>query len=129
VVDASTNSKWYSRSMGILGSLLLIFLIVHISKFFVETKIALYLEGDAAHNLFESMKAEFQHGYIVAIYSLGVISLFWHLLHGFSSAFQSLGIHHKRYTPIIQSIGAAYAFIVCLLFLSMPIAFYFGWVA
>ena len=123
---AGKNSKWYSRSMGVLGSLLLIFLIVHLSKFWVDTKIALYGSGGESHDMFASMKEEFSKWWVVAIYSVGVISLFWHLLHGFSSAFQSLGIHHKRYTPIIKCIGTWYSIIICLLFLSMPLAMFFG---
>ncbi len=128
---ANENSKWYSRSMGLLGTLLLFFLIIHISKFFWDTKVALYTAGganDASHNLFLDMKEEFQKWWVVLIYSLGIISLFWHLLHGFQSAFQTLGINHKRYTPLIKTIGVGYTFIICLLFLLMPIAFYFGWI-
>ena len=128
---ANENSKWYSRSMGILGSLLLIFLVIHISKFFVGTKVAIYADGganDASHNLYLEMKEEFQKWWVVLIYILGIISLFWHLLHGFQSAFQTLGINHKRYTPLIKTIGVGYTFIICLLFLLMPIAFYFGWI-
>ncbi len=128
---ANENSKWYSRSMGLLGSLLLLFLVIHISKFFWDTKVALYASGganDASHNLYYEMKEEFQKWWVVLIYSLGVISLFWHLLHGFQSAFQTLGVNHKRYTPIIKTIGVGYTFIICLLFLLMPLAFYFGWI-
>ncbi|MBP6432316.1 MAG: succinate dehydrogenase cytochrome b subunit [Ferruginibacter sp.] len=126
---ANENSKWYSRSMGLLGTLLLFFLIIHVSKFFVGTKVAMYADGginDASHNLYLEMKEYFQQWWVVVIYSLGVISLFWHLLHGFQSAFQSLGINHKRYTPIIKTIGVGYTVIICLLFLAMPLAFYFG---
>ena len=54
----SSNSKWYSRSMGILGTLLLLFLVMHISHFFVGTKIALY-GGDQPHNLYDEMKEVF----------------------------------------------------------------------
>ncbi|MBL7703776.1 MAG: succinate dehydrogenase cytochrome b subunit [Ferruginibacter sp.] len=129
---ASQNSAWYSRSMGLLGTLLLFFLIIHVSKFFVDTKIALYADGganDASHNLFEEMKEEFQKWWVVVIYVLGVISLFWHLLHGFQSAFQTFGINHKRYTPIIKAIGVGYTIIVCLLFALMPISFYMGWIS
>ncbi len=126
--DANKNSKWYSRSMGLLGTLLLFFLIVHISKFFLETKISLYGGGNDDHNLYESMKAEFSKWWIVVIYIAGVTSLFWHLLHGFSSAFQTMGINHKRYTPIIKTIGIGYTVIICLLFASMPLAFYFNWI-
>jgi succinate dehydrogenase / fumarate reductase cytochrome b subunit len=126
--DANKNSKWFSRSMGLLGTLLLLFLVIHISKFFLDTKIALYGGGDAEHNLYNSMKGEFAKWWIVAIYIFGVVSLFWHLLHGFSSAFQTLGVNHKRYTPIIKSIGVGYSFIICLLFALMPLAFYFNWI-
>jgi succinate dehydrogenase / fumarate reductase cytochrome b subunit len=126
--DAGQNSKWYSRSMGLLGTLLLFFLIIHISKFFLDTKIALYGNGDAEHNLYYSMKEEFAKWWIVAIYLLGVISLFWHLMHGFGSAFQTLGINHKRYTPIIKAIGIGYTIIICLLFALMPLAFHFNWI-
>jgi succinate dehydrogenase / fumarate reductase cytochrome b subunit len=124
---ASTNSKWYSRSMGLLGTLLLFFLILHISKFFVNTKIALY-SGDEPHNTFEEMKEYFQQLWVVIAYIAGVISLFWHLLHGFPSAFQTLGINHKKYTPIIKAAGIGFSAIVCLLFSLMPLAFYLGWI-
>lgn len=127
--DAGKNSKWYSRSMGLLGTLLLFFLIVHLSKFWVDTKIALYVHVDENHNMYQAMKDEFSNWWIVLIYEAGVISLFWHLLHGFGSAFQTLGIHHKKYTPIIKTIGTVYAVIICLLFLLMPLAFFFEWVS
>ncbi len=128
VSAANENSKWYSRSMGLLGTLLLFFLIIHISKFWTDTKAALYLHGDAEHNLYQSMKAEFSKWWIVVIYELGVVSLFWHLLHGFQSAFQTIGVNHKRYTPIVKNIGAVYSVIICILFALMPLAFFLGWI-
>jgi len=128
VSDANSNSTWYSRSMGLLGTLLLFFLVIHVSKFFVSTKISLYGGGDDSHNLYNEMKEEFAKWWIVVIYLLGVASLFWHLLHGFGSAFQTLGINHKRYNPIIKNIGTAYTVIICILFALMPLAFYFNWI-
>jgi succinate dehydrogenase / fumarate reductase, cytochrome b subunit len=129
VSAANENSKWYSRSMGLLGTLLLFFLIIHISKFWTDTKIALYGQGDAEHNLYNDMRAEFSKWWIVLIYELGVVSLFWHLLHGFQSAFQTVGVNHKRYTPIIKKAGIGYTVIICILFALMPLAFYFGWIS
>ncbi len=121
------NSTWYSRSMGILGTLLLLFLIMHISHFFVGTKVALY-GGDQPHNLYEEMKLVFGEWYIVVLYMIGLIALFWHLLHGFQSAFQTFGLNHKKYSPIIKTAGAAYSIIICVLFALMPLAFYFQWI-
>jgi succinate dehydrogenase / fumarate reductase cytochrome b subunit len=114
--------------MAILGTLLLLFLIMHLAHFYVGTKVALYGQGDAEHNLFAEMKEVFSVSWIVVLYLVGVSALFWHLYHGFQSAFQTLGIHHKRYTPLLQSIGTAYALIICLLFALMPISMYFCWI-
>jgi succinate dehydrogenase / fumarate reductase cytochrome b subunit len=121
------NSSWYSRSMAILGTLLLLFLIMHLAHFYVGTKIALY-GGDHPHNLFEEMKSVFSIQWIVILYTIGVAALFWHLYHGFQSAFQTFGIHHKRYTPMLQMIGTAYSIIICLLFALMPISMHLGWI-
>jgi succinate dehydrogenase / fumarate reductase cytochrome b subunit len=123
----SKNSKWYSRSMGILGSLLLLFIVMHLSHFYVDTKIALY-SGDKEHNLFEEMKTVFSNKTVIILYIAGVAALYWHLFHGFQSAFQTFGINHKRYTPIIKTIGIGYATIICLLFALMPISMYFKWI-
>lgn len=141
---ASTNSKWYSRSMGLLGTLILLFLVLHLYHFWTpsrlggiggihalqETTLGSEYNNQPVHNLYAEMLTVFQNNlWVVIVYVLGVISLFWHLLHGFQSAFQTLGINHKRYTPIIQSIGVAYSLIICLLFASMPVAMYAGWVS
>lgn len=123
----SKNSNWYSRSMGILGTLLLLFLIMHISHFFVGTKVALY-SGDRPHDLFEEMKVVFANPWVVALYEVGVIALFWHLYHGFESAFQTMGFRHSRYTPLIKGAGTAYSVIICLLFGLMPLSLHFQWI-
>lgn len=126
VTKGNANSKWYSRSMGILGSLLLIFLVVHLANFWVPTKVAVF--SGTEHNTFESMKVVFKEWYFVAIYMLGVISLCYHLLHGFKSAFQSLGLTHKKYSKLLSATGAAYSYVVCLLFAAMPITMHLGWI-
>lgn len=136
------NSKWYSRSMGLLGTLLLLFLILHIYHFWTpsrlggianirpleETTLSAY-NNQQALNLYAEMKLVFENNFwVVIVYILGVISLAWHLMHGFQSAFQSLGINHKRYTPIIKNVGVAFSIIVPLIFALMPLAFYLGWI-
>ena len=123
----SKNSNWYSRSMGILGTLLLLFIIMHLNHFYVGTKVALY-SGDKPHNLFEEMKEVFSDKVIVILYLVGLVALFWHLYHGFQSAFQTLGLNHKKYTPIIKCIGISYAVIICILFALMPIALFMQWI-
>jgi succinate dehydrogenase / fumarate reductase, cytochrome b subunit len=123
--NANKNSKWYSRSMGLLGTLLLLFLIMHLAHFWVGTKVALY-SGDEEHNLYNKMLEIFSQWWVVALYVAGVGSLLFHLLHGFQSAFQTMGINHKRYTPIIKKLGMGFSIIVCILFALMPILIFFG---
>ena len=125
VTKASKNSTWYSRSMGLLGTLVLLFLIMHLSHFYVGTKVALY-SGDQPHNLFEEMKLVFSELYIVILYLLGLVALFWHLVHGFQSAFQTFGLNHKRYTPIIKAAGWIYTIIIITAFALMPLLMHFG---
>lgn len=124
----SKNSKWYSRSMGLLGTILLLFLIMHLSHFYVGTKMSLY-GGAPEPDTFQEMKMVFSEAWVVGLYLLGLISLFWHLHHGFQSAFQTLGLHHKKYSPIINKAGLIYAIIVCTLFALMPVSMYMGWIA
>lgn len=126
VTNGAANSKWYSRSMAILGTLILLFLVVHLGNFWVPTKKALFAHEE--HNTFESLKNVFSQWYFVVIYLAGVISLLYHLLHGFSSAFQSLGLNHRKYTPVIKFVGAAFSIVVCLLFALMPVSVFLGWI-
>ena len=123
-INGAANSNWYSRSMGILGSLLLIFLVVHLAHFWIDTKIAVFTGKADKHNTFNEMKEVFSNWYIVALYLIGVGSLLFHILHGFQSAFQTLGLNHKKYTPIIKKFGIWFSIIVCLLFASMPVAIF-----
>ncbi len=126
-VQNETASKWYSRSMGILGSLLLIFLVVHLANFWYPTKVAV-AAGDE-HNTYLNLKEVFTGEYsmvFAGVYLLGVFSLGYHLLHGFQSAFQSLGFNHKKYTPLIKAIGTGFSIVVPLIFALMPLAFILG---
>jgi succinate dehydrogenase / fumarate reductase cytochrome b subunit len=124
VPAGNVSSKWYSRSMGVLGSLLLIFLVVHLANFWVPTKQAVFAGHE--HDTFAGLKEVFAKWYFVAIYMVGVLSLGYHLLHGFQSAFQTLGLNHKKYTPMIKSVGFWFSIIITLLFASMPITMHLG---
>jgi succinate dehydrogenase / fumarate reductase, cytochrome b subunit len=124
---SSQTSSWYSRSMGVLGSLLLIFLIIHLRHFWVVSRFTDEITS-GKETLFGEMKEVFQHLWIVIVYVLGCISLAYHLLHGFQSAFQTIGINHPKYTPFIKILGIGFSIIVPLLFAAMPVSMHFGWI-
>jgi succinate dehydrogenase / fumarate reductase cytochrome b subunit len=128
VQNLAVSSKWYSRSMGLLGTLLLMFLVLHLANFWVPTKIAVFEGKDLEHHTFTHLIEVFASPIIVGVYLLGLVSLLYHLLHGFQSAFQTFGWTHKKYTPVIKAVGFCYSVIIVLLFASMPIALHFGWI-
>ena len=127
---ANKGSKWYSRTMGLLGTLLLLFLIMHISHFWVPSRFngLEEAEGKNYHNLFARMVEVFQNPFVVVLYVLGCISLSYHLLHGFQSAFRTLGVYNKRYIKLVQCAGTVFSIAIPLLFALMPVSIYFEWV-
>lgn len=127
-VNGAANSSWYSRSMGLLGTLLLIFLIIHLAHFWVKSRFTgLPVDENTGHdNLYYVMQETFKHLWVVVLYCISMISLAYHLLHGFQSAFQTLGLNHKKYTPLIKTTGAVFSIVIPLVFAAMPIAMHTG---
>ena len=128
------GSTWMSRSMAILGTLIFLYLIMHISQFWIPSRITGTLEevpynGKFYHNLFLKMYETFQTWWIVVLYLIGVLSLFFHLIHGFHAAFRSIGVPNKKYLTMLKELGYVFSVIVCLLFALMPISMYFQWVS
>jgi len=130
--NEAANSPWYSRSMALLGTLILLFLVVHLGNFWVKTRftgVEQYgLDAEHQENIFAMMQQVFQSPIIVAIYLVGCFSLFWHLLHGFKSAFQTLGLNHIKYNEAIAVIGISFSIIVPFIFALMPVTIMLGWV-
>jgi succinate dehydrogenase / fumarate reductase cytochrome b subunit len=112
--------------MGLLGTLLLIFLVIHLKDFWVVSRFTGIPTVDANGNedLYAVMRDKFQDPVRVAAYVLLMISLCYHLLHGFASAFQTMGWNHSKYNGIIKSASVWYAIIISIAFALMPIAVY-----
>lgn len=129
VTAGSKNSKWYSRSAAILGSLILLFLIIHLAHFWVPSRFGVLPEvsygGEKIHNLYLEMKNIFANPLVVIVYISGCISLSWHLLHGIQSAAQTLGWTNKNFFPMIKNIGVVFSILIPLIFALMPLALYF----
>lgn len=123
----SANSTWYSRSMGLLGTLILIFLVIHTAHFWIPNRSNQFATGEEL-NLYQMMLDIFQNIWVVIIYVLGCFSLAWHLVHGFQSAFKTLGLYHVKYNGAIKAVGLVFSIVIPTLFALMPIAIYLGWV-
>lgn len=112
----SANASWMSRNMIISGAVILAFLALHFYDFWIPEINTKYIQGDMSgmtmqgdYRYYEELVEKFHDPVRVGMYTLSFVLLSLHLLHGFQSAFQSMGANHRKYTPFIQKLGKVYA--------------------
>lgn len=124
----SANSSWTSRNMAILGTLILLFLILHLSDFWYYTMFGgldkVQYGTEEVANLYARVIMKFSDLWYVLVYVILMVFLGLHLSHGFYSACQTLGWRHPKYTPAIKTISVLFAILVPALFASMPVYIY-----
>ncbi|AFH50002.1 Succinate dehydrogenase cytochrome b-556 subunit [Ignavibacterium album JCM 16511] len=119
------NTTLFSRTMFVSGSIIFIFLVLHLGTFFWRFNVHDPQQLADSHQYYDIVVGFFQIWWYVLLYIVAMVLLGFHLNHGFQSAFQTFGWNHKKYTPLIKKIGTAYAIIMAVGFASMPIYFFF----
>lgn len=124
----SENSSWMSRNMIISGIMVLLFLGLHFYDFWIPELNVKYVQGDMSgmlpdggYRYWEELHHKFHDPIRVGIYVLAFVFLALHLMHGFQSAFQSVGFNHKKYTPAIKQLSNIYAVVVPLGFIIVAV--------
>ena len=112
-----------SRTMIWSGLFLLVFVPIHIRTF----KFGAYYETHEAEvrNLYQLVIEVFSKPGYVAFYVVGMTIIGFHLWHGVSSAFQTMGADTPRFTPVIRRIGWTLAVVIALGFMSIPVWVFF----
>ena len=130
---AGESSSWASRNMLILGSLVLVFLIMHIIDFFWIIRFkphemaSVLVNGEEIEDTYTLVASLFKENILYSIfYIVGGILLGLHLSHGFWSSFQTLGLSNKNWLKRLQFIGKIYAIIIAVGFSVIPLYFMFG---
>lgn len=132
-VKTSENAKWASKNMALLGTLVLAFLFLHMGDFWFKIKFdpdvfeMVSYDGidQPIKDAYRQVQLTFENPMIVLAYLIGLIALGFHLQHGFASAFQTLGLRHPKYTPIIEGLGKLFAIILPLGFAIIPLYMFF----
>lgn len=129
-VQNSPKTTWASKNMALLGLLILAFIFLHMGDFWYKMKFTDQLnmatyDGVIVKDLYMRVSVAYQETWIVIAYLIGLIALSFHLWHGFQSAFQTLGLNHKKYTPLIKGLGKLYAVIIPVLYAIIPLYHYF----
>ena len=120
------KSNFFSSNMAFGGSLIFIFLIIHIYSFKIEEKplIVSATTGLMIKDLYTHVISHFASPIYAGFYVLSMIFVGGHVAHGFQSAFRSLGLSNKDiYAPIVK-FSYVFGFVIALLFASIPIYFY-----
>ena len=130
--NGGANSTWMSRNMIWSGLTILAFLVLHFIDFWIPEISTKYFQGDMTGLLpngnfryYEELHHKFENPLRVAAYCLAFVFLSLHLLHGFNSAFQSVGANNK-YTKGLKGFGKAYAILIPLGFVFIALYHHFN---
>ncbi len=125
------QTSFFSKFMIHTALIILVFLVIHLFDFYFKAKFGhghvaeITYDGKLYHDLGTMVIEKFQILWVDVFYIACFLFLGFHLLHGFGSAFQTLGLNHKVYTPVIKGLGYLYTFIVVAGFTVIPLWIYF----
>lgn len=119
------TSGFASKNMGWLGVIIFVFIAIHMYQFWAKMHWGpidtVAYDGKEINNLYALVAQVYQQPGFVIFYVISMVVVAIHLWHGFQSSFQTLGLNHKKYTPVIRFLGKAYAILVPLLFAIIPV--------
>ncbi len=124
VSGTAKNTDFSSRTMFVTGSIIFIFLVLHLSTFWYNFNVTGHPET-GSHDFYTILVYWFSNKLYAVAYILAMSLLTFHLNHGFQSAFQTFGWNHKKYFSLIKTAGLVYALIMGIGFASIPIYFSF----
>lgn len=113
-----------SSTMPYTGLIALIFLVIHILGLKFGTQYTTNIGGIEMRDIYKTTIEYFQDPLHVVGYLVAILSLGFHVSHGFWSAFQSLGFNHPKYMPKIKCFSVLYGLLVAIGFGSFPIYCY-----
>jgi succinate dehydrogenase / fumarate reductase, cytochrome b subunit len=130
-VEGWSHTSPFSKFMIHTAVLILIFLVIHLTDFYVKAKFLgqvedVVINGKTYHDLGALIIEKFQMPIYVFGYVVMMIFLGLHLHHGFQSAFQSLGWNHTTYTPVIMVLSTLISIVLAVGFSIIPLVIYFG---
>lgn len=121
--NPSQNSSWMSRNMIWSGLVILAFLGLHFYDFWLPEITHKYVNALPADETryFGELAEKFHNPVRVGLYVVAFVLLMMHLLHGFQSAFQSMGANHRKYNGLIKGFGKVYAILIPLGFIFIAV--------
>lgn len=121
---------WASKNMLVLGFIILGFCCLHLWQFWAKMQLVEIMGGHENSLGFSPTQGSaliayyFSNPLFAGLYLVWLTALWFHLTHGFWSAFQTMGANNQLWLPRLQCIGKWAATIICLMFAAVVVAFY-----
>lgn len=123
----AASSAWHRRNMGLLGSIILIFLVLHFRDFWRPFRFGgTEMDPWGRRDLYALVQHAFAQRWYVVAYVLAMAALGLHLVHGVESAATTLGLHHRRAHKWVRALGRTFAVLVAIAFASIPVFMHFA---
>ncbi|MDF1564510.1 MAG: succinate dehydrogenase cytochrome b subunit [Deltaproteobacteria bacterium] len=119
-----SRKSFASTSMILTGAVLIVFVILHVGTMKFGWGYTITETPEGIRDLATQMRAAFSSPLVVLAYEVVMVLVGMHLWHGFSSAFQSLGVSHPKLEKVLQPAGWLFAIFVGGGFLAIPFALY-----
>jgi succinate dehydrogenase / fumarate reductase cytochrome b subunit len=120
-------SPWNSRNMGLLGTVILLFLVIHLKDFwYVADFTEMAVDKQGYKDMYAVVLLTFHQWWYVLLYEISFLALGFHLLHGFFSAARTVGLYHPKYVKLVRYTGWLYTAFITLGFMVVPIFIYFN---
>ena len=124
-----SNTSFFSKFMIHTAAIILVFLVIHFLDFYIKAKFGhaseLLVDGVLYHDFATEIVDKFKILPFVVFYIAAIVFLGFHLIHGFQSAFKTLGLDHKKYNPVIQFLAVIYTVVVVAGYSIIPLVIYF----
>lgn len=121
-------SSWSSRNMGLLGSIILLFLVIHLKDFWYQYSFGtLPLDDEGNKDLFSIVVSAYGRLWYVILNIVAFIALGYHLLHGFYSAFKTLGVYPSKLSRGLYYLGIGFTLIITTGFIIIPVFVYLNY--
>ena len=121
VTKRPKSVEWASQNMFVLGLIVLCFLVLHLYQFWAKMQLP-EIMGEYPASGREALEATFSQPWVCIVYLIGFVAIWFHITHGFWSAFQSIGVNNDKWIERWKCIGWWWATIVMLLFAVCVIA-------
>lgn len=116
-----------SRTMALSGLVVLSFVLFHLAHLtFKWTHPEFSVLGD--YDVYSMLLVSFHSPVVSLFYIISVSLLMFHLNHGLTSLFQTLGLYHKKHSPMIRTVGPLFSSALALGFISIPLSIWLGFI-